>query len=166
MSGKLHDQLNEQINHELYSSYLYLSMAAYFDSLHLPGFAHWMRAQSGEEWTHALKFFDFLNDTGGRVRLRAIDEPPAEFPSPLAAFERALEHERHVSSLIHRLCDTAAEERNHPAREFLAWFVSEQVEEEKSADDVVARLKMAGDSGPALLLLDRDLAGRKAEDDG
>lgn len=165
MQDKMEKALNEQINAELYSSYMYLSMAAYFDDVNLPGCAHWMRLQAEEENEHAMKFFDFIQERGGRVRLTAIDAPPAEWKSPVAAFQETLKHERHVTSLIHGLVDLAAELNDHPTSNFLQWFVDEQVEEEASADEVLQRLKMVGDHGPGLFMVDRELGGRSESED-
>jgi len=160
MHDKMLKALNEQINAELYSGYMYLSMAAYFDDANLPGFAHWMRLQADEENEHAMKIFDFVLERGGRVQLTAIDTPPFEWDSPVAAFAATLEHEKHVTSLIHGLVDLAAELNDHATSNFLQWFVDEQVEEEASADEVLQQIKMVGDHGAGLLMIDRSLAGR------
>ncbi len=161
MKGAVSDAMGEQIRYEFYAAYLYLSMAGSFETANLSGFAHWMRAQAREEQEHALKFFDFLLDRGEEVRLRSIEEPPYAFRSPLDTFEQALEHEKQVTSLIHDLYDLAVRENDYPAQVFLNWFVSEQVEEEKSATEIVERLRMAGEDGPALLLLDREMGGER-----
>ncbi len=160
ISQKLEEAFNNQINAELYSSYLYLSMVAYFESTNLPGFGQWMRCQAQEEVTHAMKFFHFVHERGGRVKLTAIDGPPTEWASPLAAFEAAYAHEQKVSGMINDLVDLAIEERDHAANNFLQWFVSEQVEEEASADEVVNKIKLAGDRGGGLFMLDRELGSR------
>src|SRR5829696_8773223 len=154
--------INEQIKHEFFSSYLYLSMSAYFETLSLPCFASWMRVQSQEEHEHAMKFFDFLNDRGGSVELQALDQPAGEFQSPLDVFEQALAHERKITALIHRLYELALKENDYATQTLLQWFVTEQVEEEKNAGQIVEQLKMTGGEPSALLLLDRDLAGRGA----
>ncbi|RME80811.1 MAG: ferritin [Caldilineae bacterium] len=163
LSKKLQDAINEQINAELYSAYVYLSMAAYFEDQNLPGFAHWMRLQHDEEQVHAMKLFDFLVDRGARVVLKAIDAPPVEFESPLQVFEAALEHERKVTGLINDLYGLALEEGDYPTQVLLQWFISEQVEEEKSADDIVQQLRLVGDYPPGLLMLDREMAARQPE---
>jgi ferritin len=155
--------MNRQINAELHSAYLYLAMAAYFEHENLPGFAHWMRLQANEELAHALKFFDFIVERRGRVLLEPVGAVPTEWASPLAVFENALAHEQKVTGLIHGLVNLAVEERDHASDSFLQWFVDEQVEEEASADAVVQQLKLAGDSGVALLILDRELGARQAE---
>jgi ferritin len=157
---KVQDAMNEQLKNELYSAYLYLSMSAYFESVNLAGFASWMRVQAQEEQFHALKFFDFVNERGGRVVLKAIDQPPVEFDSPLAVFEETLAHEKKVTSLIHDLYALAVQENDYASQVFLQWFVSEQVEEEQSAEAILASLRMVGDKGQALLMLDRELGQR------
>jgi ferritin len=158
--------MNEQIKNELYSGYLYLSMSAYCESINLPGFAHWMRMQEQEERIHALKFFDFVNERGGRVVLQAIDQPPAEFRSPLDILEKTLEHEQKVTAMINDLYALAAQEKDYASQIFLQWFVTEQVEEEDSASQIVETLKMIGDNRQALLMLDRELGGRQAPQAG
>jgi ferritin len=160
LSKTIQNAINQQIKHEFYSSYLYLAMSAYFENLSLPGFAHWMRVQSGEEHGHAMKFFDFINDRDGVVELQALDQPPGEFQSPLAVFEQALAHERKVTGLIHQLYALAAKENDYAAQTLLHWFITEQVEEEKSANQIVEQLKMTGGDSVALLMLDRELGGR------
>jgi ferritin len=162
ISATVQNAINDQIKHEFYSSYLYLSMSAYFETLSLPGFARWMRVQSQEEHEHAMKFFDFINDRGGTVELQALDQPPGEFQSPLDVFEQALGHERKVTSLIHKLYELALKENDYATQTLLQWFITEQVEEEKNAGQIVEQLKMTGGEPSALLLLDRDLAGRGA----
>lgn len=160
------DAINEQINHEFESAYVYLSMSAYFEAANLPGMAGWMRAQAQEELTHGMRLFDYLNDRGDRVVLRSVAEPPAEWESPLHVFESALNHERKITRLIHDLYGIAQKENDLPTLVALQWFITEQVEEEKTADLIVQQLKMVGDDRPALLLLDRDLGERKSEDEG
>ena len=159
MLGKaVQDAMNEQIKNELYSAYQYFSMAAYCESVNLPGFAHWMRAQSREELEHAMKFYDFILDRSGRVVLQAIDQPVVEFGSPLEVFEQVLEHEQKVTAMINELYGLAVRENDYASQTFLQWFVTEQVEEEKNAGDVVETLKMVGDTSEALFLLDRELS--------
>ena len=152
--------LNAQVNAELYSAYLYLSMSAQFGSKNLPGFANWMRVQCQEEMVHAMKFYDFIIERGGQVVLQAIEGPPTEWETPLAAFEAAYKHEQHVTSLINKLVDLAASESDHATHIFLQWFVTEQVEEEANADAVVQQLKLVGDSVQGLFMVDRELAQR------
>jgi ferritin len=154
------EALNEQLNAELYSSYLYLSMSAYFDSQNLAGMADWMRIQTQEELIHATKFFEFINDRDGRVLLTRIEAPKTEWTSPLDAFEDALQHERKVTGLINDLVDLSLGEKDHASNTFLQWFVTEQVEEEAAAKTVVDKLKMIGDKPVALYMLDGQLGQR------
>lgn len=159
---KMQEALNKQINAELYSSYLYLSMAAYFLSINLNGFAHWMRTQAREEVGHAMRFYDFINERAGRVTLYPVEGPPTEWDSPLAVFEAAYKHEQKVSGLIGDLVDLTIEKRDHATNNFLQFFVAEQVEEEASVDEVVQKLKLVGDDPNGLFLVDRELAERPA----
>ncbi len=152
--------LNNQINAELYSSYLYLSMSSYFQSVNLPGFANWMRIQALEELVHADKLYNFVIERGGRVILAAIDAPPEDWKSPLNTFEAAYRHEQKVTSLINDLVDLAIKENDHATNIFLQWFVTEQVEEEASADEVVQKLKLTGGQGNSLFMLDKELSQR------
>ena len=160
LSKKMNDALNEQINAEFYSAYLYLSMKAYFASVNLRGFAKWMLAQTQEECMHAMKLYDFVNERGGRVLLKAIDGPVTEWPSPLAAFEAVYAHEQKVTGLINGLVNLAVEEKDHVTNNFLQWFVDEQVEEEESANAVVERLKVVGDSAEGRGVIDKELGQR------
>ena len=160
MNERMRNALNEQINAELYSSYLYLSMASYFKRLNLDGFARWMEIQALEEVSHAMKFFDFVNNRGGKVDLKAIGGPPTTWGSPLSAFEAVYEHEVKVTGLIYNLADIAAAEKDHTTGNLLQWFLTEQVEEEASADSVVQKLKLIGGEGANLYLLDQELAQR------
>lgn len=162
-SDKVQAALNEQIKHELYAAYLYLSMMNWFEAESLPGFAHWMRLQCREELAHAMKIVDFINDRGGRVELEAIDQPPVDFDSPLAVMRQALEHEREVTRKIDALYELSMDEGDYPAQVMLQWFVTEQVEEEKGAGDIVDQLELAGESGGALLVLDGKLRDREPE---
>jgi ferritin len=160
LSDTMAKALNEQINAELHSAYLYLAMAAHFDAENLAGFAHWMKAQAQEEVGHAMKFYGYVNERGKKVALTAIDGPATEWASPLAAFEAAYKHECMISGRINKLVDLAAGENDHATAGFLQWFVAEQVEEEASTDEVVQKLKMIGDRPHALYMLDRELARR------
>ncbi len=159
---KVQAAINEQIKNELYSAYLYLAMSAHFEAESLGGLASWMRVQAREEVTHGMKLFDYLNDRGGRVELKAIAAPPATFESPLAIFREAYAHEQEVTASIHALYALAAREDDYATQATLTWFVNEQVEEEKSAADIVAQLELVGDNRPALLVLDQALGARKA----
>lgn len=160
-SKKIQDAVNAQIKRELESAYIYLSMAAYFDSINLPGFAHWMKMQFQEEQAHAFKFYDYIYDRGCRVVLQAIDQPPVEFQSPLDAFEKTLAHEQKVTGHIHDLYALAIEEKDFASQIILQWFVEEQVEEEKTAGDIVDTLKRIGDNDHAMIMLDRELGQRQ-----
>jgi len=160
ISEKMSNALNGQLNAELYSAYLYLSMEAYFQAANLPGFANWMRVQAQEEQCHAMKFYDFINERGGRVILQQIQAPPNEWDSPLAVFEVVLAHEKKVTGLINGLVDLAIEEKDHAANSFLQWFVDEQVEEEDSAGTIVGQLKLIKESPQALFLMDKELSQR------
>ena len=157
---EVQEAINDQINAELYSSYLYYSMAAYFESLSLKGFSHWMRVQALEELTHVQKFFAYLNDRGSQVMLKAIEAPPSEWSSPLAAFEAAYAHEVKVTSLVNALMDLALAESDHATCNFLQWFVAEQVEEEASADEIVQKLLLVDKSEGGLFLLDQEMDKR------
>ena len=160
ISNKMEEALNGQINAELYSAYLYLSMESYFRSLNLSGFANWMRVQVQEELMHAIKIYDFVNERGGRVTLKAIEGPPTKWESPLAVFEAVYAHEQKVTGLINELVDLAIKEKDHATNTFLQWFVNEQVEEEDSADQVVQKLKMIKNDPGRLFLVDRELGQR------
>ncbi len=160
LNKTIQDAMNEQIKNELYSAYLYLSMSAYCESINLAGFAHWMRVQAQEEVGHAVKFYGFIHDRGGRVVLQAIDQPPVEFQSPLDVFEKTLEHEQKVTAMIHDLYTLAVQEKDYASQIFLQWFVTEQVEEEDNASQIVETLEMIGDNRQSLLMLDRELSGR------
>ena len=163
-SDSIRDALNAQLNKELYSSYLYLSMAAHFEATNLPGFATWMKGQSREEYEHAMKFWDYIYDRGGSVTLLSIDQPETTFKSPLDAFEKALQAEKDNTEQIHKLYAMAVEQKDYPTQVFLNWFIEEQVEEEKTAGQIVDTLKLVDDSSASLLLLDRELGARRSED--
>jgi ferritin len=160
LSEKMEAALNKQVNAELYSAYLYLSMAAYFESEGLDGFAKWMEIQTMEEMSHAKKIYDYINERGGRVILETIENPKSNWSSALEAFEDAYKHEQYVSSLINNLVDIAIEEKDHATNNFLQWFVAEQVEEEASADEIVQKLKLVGNRGNAIFMMNRELGQR------
>jgi len=160
ISKKMAEALNRQVNAEFYSAYLYLSMEAYFVSVNLPGFANWMRAQIQEEAMHAMKIYDFVNERGGRVLLKSIEQPPTEWESPLAAFEAAYKHEQKVTGLINDLVNLAIEEKDHASNAFLQWFVNEQVEEEASVNEVAQKLKKINNAPAGQFLIDRELGQR------
>jgi ferritin len=162
LSKKIETSLNEQLNAEMYSSYLYLSMNAFFKSINLDGFANWMQAQAQEELMHAMKFYDFINQRGGRVVLSQIEAPPIEWSSPVEVFEETLKHEQKVTGLINGLVEIALAEHDHATNIFLQWFVTEQVEEEESVGNVLQQLMLLGDEKNGLFMIDRELAKRTA----
>jgi ferritin len=160
MNEKVEKALNEQLNKELFSAYLYASMAAYFESKNLKGFSNWMTIQAQEETTHAKKFYDFINDRGGRVRLTAIEGPKQDWKSASEVFEETLEHERSITASINDLLSVAREHKDNASEIFLQWFVTEQVEEEANVDDVLNQVKMVESAPGGLFLLDRELGQR------
>ncbi|HSQ74712.1 MAG TPA: ferritin [Bacteroidota bacterium] len=160
LSKSMQDALNEQIKNEIQSAYIYLAMAQHCESVNLPGFAHWLTQQWNEEMSHAMKFVDYVNDRGGRVLLGAIEKPQAEYASPLAVFKQVLAHEQKVTGMINKLYALALKENDYASQVELQWFIKEQVEEEKNAGDIIEQLKMIGDSGTPLIMLDRQLGSR------
>ena len=160
LNSAVEQALNDQIQKEFHSAYIYLGMSAYFEAENLPGAAHWMRHQAEEEQEHAMKIFDFVNDRGGRVALQAIGEPAAMYSSPLAVFEAAYAHEQKVTKSIHDLYALAVKEADYPTQVMLQWFIDEQVEEEANASELIDWLSMAGDDKAALLMLDHELKSR------
>jgi ferritin len=163
LSKKLLDALNLQINNELYSSYLYLSMAAHFEAANLPGFANWMRIQSDEETGHGMKFYHYINERSGRVVLQAIAKPPVDYKTPLDVMKKVLEHENKVTGTIEALYELSLKEKDYPTQVMLQWFISEQVEEEKNASDIIELLKNIGDSPAGLAMVDQRLGYRKKD---
>jgi ferritin len=161
LSKKMQDALNEQIKEELASAYIYLSMAAYCESINLSGFARWMQAQSNEEMEHAMKFYGYVHERGGRVVLEALEQPPVGFDGPVDVFEKTLAHEQYITGRIHNLYALATEEKDYASLGLLQWFVDEQVEEESTAGEILETLKMIGDKGQALYMLDRQLGSRE-----
>ncbi len=161
ISKKMEEAINKQINEEMYSAYLYLSMAALFAVLNLMGFHHWLFVQYHEELEHAEKFYKYLIERGGKVNLMAIKEPDKTWKSPKEAFEAVLKHEQHITGKINELVDLAEAEKDRATFAMLQWFVNEQVEEEAHAQEIVAKLEMIGDHKQGLLMLDRELAQRK-----
>ncbi|MCF6465318.1 ferritin [Clostridium sp. Cult2] len=159
-SEKLLKELNNQFNFELLSGYYYMAMAAYCASEDYDGFANFFIVQAQEEYTHAMKFFDFINDMGGRVTTLAMEEPKNEYESLIEVFEKALSHERLVTSKIYKLMDMAKEEKNHASISFLQWFVDEQLEEENSMDSILKNLKRMDGNFQGIYLLDKELATR------
>ena len=152
--------LNGQINAELYSAYLYLSMSACFQGLGRKGFSQWMRVQAAEEMVHVMKLYDYVQERGGKATLTTVEGPPTAWDSPLAAFEQAYAHEQKVTGLINGLVDLAVQQSDHAAHSFLQWYVTEQVEEEASASAVVADLRAVAEDSQGLLMLDRELGQR------
>lgn len=153
--------LNKQINEELFSSYLYLSMSNHFSSLNLDGFANWMRLQSQEEYAHGMKIYDYILQRDGKVVLTKIETPKATWKSPLEVFQETLKHERHISNCIHNIVTLANQEKDHATSNFFQWFISEQVEEEANAVNIVEKVKMVGDNKSGLFMLDREMGQRQ-----
>ena len=160
LKKKMLKVLTRQINEEMYSGYLYLSMESYFHSVSLSGFATWMRVQAQEELAHAMKFYDYVNERGGRVLLDSINQPDSEWETPLAAFEQIMAHEEKVTALVNELMDLAIAEQDHATKIFLQWFVSEQVEEEASVGEVLNKLRLIQADSSGLFMLDAELAKR------
>lgn len=160
LKEKVLNAINNQINAEFYSAYLYLSMSAYFMNKGLPGFGNWMFVQYQEELTHCNKFFRYVNERGGRVLLKGIDPVPVDFDGIIDVFEKTLAHEQHVTDLINKLVDVAIEESDHATQSFLKWFVDEQVEEEANANEILDTLKLINGQGNGIFLLDREMRQR------
>lgn len=160
-SEKLMNQLNDQFNFELLSGYYYMAMASYCESENMRGFAHFLQKQAVEEYEHAMKFYEFINDIDGRVKMQAMDEPKNEFDSFLEVFQTALHHEQVVTSRIYDLLNLAKEENDYPTMQFLQWFVEEQVEEEASMKDIIFKLEGIEGKFTGLYLLDKELARRE-----
>jgi ferritin len=160
LTKKIEEALNAQIKAEMWSANLYLSMSAYFYGQGLPGFASWMKVQYLEEKDHALKFFEYIVDRGGKVEMTAIDEVPTSWDSPLATFESTQKHEQIVSALIGNLMEIAIAEKDHATQSMLKWYIDEQVEEEKNAQTILDGLRMIKDNGYGLYMLDKELATR------
>lgn len=163
INQKIESALNKQINEEFFSSYLYLSMSAYFDSKNLQGFANWMSIQSQEEYQHAMKIYDYLMLKGGTVKLDQIGKPKTEWKNPLEVFTETLEHEQHISKCIYDIIDLALEVKDHATHSFFQWFVTEQVEEEATVMKIVEDLKLIGENSNGIFLLDRELGTRQAQ---
>ncbi len=160
ITKRMEEALNGQINKEFYSAYLYLAMSAYCNQINMPGAEHWFRMQYDEEILHMAKIFDYVMQHGGSAHLQQINEPPREFGTVLEIFETSLKHEQFVTRSINKLLDVAVKEKDHATQVFLQWFITEQVEEEANVDDIVQRLKLAGDNGGALMMMDEKLALR------
>jgi len=162
LSKKMQDALNNQLNEEMYSSYLYLSIAAHFEEQNMKGFANWFKIQSHEEYGHALKFYGFIAQTGGVVKLKQIGAPKASWKSVMEAFKDTLAHEKKITGLIHKLVDLAMQSKDYATNNFLQWFVTEQVEEEATVEEILHKLEMIGDNKGGLYMLDRELGARGA----
>jgi Ferritin-like protein len=160
LSKLLEKEINDQINYEFWSAQLYISMSAHFAGLGLPGFAHWMYVQYQEETTHAIKFFNYVIERGGRVEVQPIKEVPVSWDSTLSVFVETMEHEQKVTARINHLADTAVAEKDHATQSMLRWFIDEQVEEEANAKAIVDTLKLVKDNGYAIYSLDKELAAR------
>lgn len=157
---KIEEAINDQIKWELWSSYLYLSMAAYFADMGLTGFANWMKVQEQEEKFHATRFYDFTIERGGRVKLQTLEAPEHTWESPLHAFKEVLKHELGVTARINHLMNLAIEEKDHATASYLKWFIDEQVEEEANVQDAINKLKLVEGNPSALYLLDKEMAAR------
>ena len=162
ISEKMLKALNTHLNEELYSSYLYLSMAAYFEAKNLKGFANWMRIQASEEQMHGMKFFNFILQKGGKVSLAQINAPELDWKSISEVFADTLKHEQKISSLINKLVEVAMTEKDYATNTFLQWFVTEQVEEEANVEEIIQKIEMIGDNKGGLYMLDRELGSRAA----
>jgi ferritin len=165
LNKKVEEEINKQINAELHSAYLYLSMSAYFEAQGLAGFANWMKIQWQEEITHAMKFFDYVNDRGGRVLLQPIAAVEQQWDRPLQAFEATLEHEQKVTSLINNLYEVALDAKDHATASMLKWFIDEQVEEEANAQEIIDNLRMVEGKGNGLFMIDREMKQRTFVDE-
>ena len=162
VSKKMIDALNNHLNEEFYSSYLYLSMAAYLETKNLKGFANWFKIQSQEEYGHGMKFYGFINQVGGKVNLKAIKAPKTNWKSIMEVFAETLAHEKHISGLINKLVGQAMQGKDYATNNFLQWFVTEQVEEEATVEEIINKLEMIGDAKSGLFMMDRELGARTA----
>ena len=161
VSDKVQNAFNKQIQKEFYSAYLYLAMSTYSESKNLPGFAKWLKVQYNEEITHAMKLMDYLNERGGKVVLESIDAPGHDFGSPVEVFEEVVKHEQSITESINKLYETSLKEKDYAAQIFLQWYITEQVEEEASAEAVLEKLKLIGDKGSSILYIDKELGKRE-----
>lgn len=164
INEKLKQAINDQINKEFYSSYLYLAMAAHFDAIALPGFAKWMKVQAAEEWSHGMKFYEYLYEAGSSVELKAIELPPAKFGTPKEIFQQVFAHEQLVTASINAIYFLAKEENDPKTELMLHWFINEQVEEEKNARDLIDQLEMAGSGSFGILFMDKHVLGARKAD--
>ena len=162
VSKKMIDALNNHMNEEFYSSYLYLAMAAHFEDKNLNGFANWFKLQSQEEYGHAMKFYGYINQVRGKVSLKAIKAPKSSWKSIMEAFKQTFDHEKHITGLINKLVRQAIQEKDYATNNFLQWFVTEQVEEEATVEEIINKLELVGDAKSGLFMLDRELGARGA----
>lgn len=160
ISNKMQEAMNDQIQAELYSAYLYQAMSVYCEAQNLKGFAHWLKAQHHEETSHANKLIEHLLDRGGKVQLKALEAPPADFGAPASVFEQVLAHEKHVTECIHKLYEVALAEKDYAAQILLQWFITEQVEEEATASAILEKLKMIPEKSGGLFYIDKELGKR------
>lgn len=160
LSKKMQDALNKHLTEEFYSSYLYLSMSAHFEALNWKGFANWFRIQSQEEYGHAMKFYAYILQAGGKVTLKQVDAPKTTWKSVMEAYKDTLAHEQKITGLIHKLVDLAMQSKDYATNNFLQWFVTEQVEEEATVEEIIHKLEMIGDNKGGLYMLDRELGAR------
>lgn len=160
ITAKLEEALNGQINKEMYSAYLYMAMSSHSKSIGLDGFANWFMVQYHEEMLHAMKIYEYVNSQGGKVKLKALEEPPSEFESPLDMFQKTLKHEQFITKSINDLMDMAISEKDHATSIFLQWYVTEQVEEEENDNEILAKLDLVGTDKAGLFILDKELAAR------
>ncbi len=160
LSKKMEKALNEQINKEMYSAYLYMSMSSFSTNKGLPGFANWFMVQYKEEMEHAMKIYDYVNSQGGKVKLMTIDEPPSDFKDPMDMFQKTLKHEKYVTQCINELVDLSIKEKDYATQIFLQWFVTEQIEEEGNDNEIISKLELAGSKGNGLFMIDKELGTR------
>ncbi len=160
LTKKIEEALNEQLNRELYSAYLYMSMSSVCTNMGLKGFANWFMVQYHEEMFHAMKFYEYINLQGGRVTLKLLAQPPSEFASPLEMFTKTLEHEQFITRSINDLVELSISEKDHATQILLHWYVTEQVEEESNDNEIIAKLRIIRDDPQGLMMLDKELAGR------
>jgi len=160
LGKKMENALNEQVNREMYSAYLYMSMSSHFSHIGLKGFANWFMVQYHEEMMHAMKIYEYMNLQGGRILLKSLKQPPSEFASPLDAFNKTLDHEQFITKSINDLMELALAEKDHASQIFLQWYVTEQVEEESNDNEIISQLKIIRDDPNGLMMLDRELAAR------
>jgi ferritin len=163
ISEKMETELNKQIKAEFYSAYLYQAMSAWFETQNLSGFAHWMQMQAKEEWEHGMKFYKYILERGGTIKLQQLEAPPMKWKSPLAVFKDSYAHEQEVTDRIERLMDLAKKSKDYATESMLKWFIDEQVEEEAQALEIVEKLKLIGDNTNGIFMMDSFLGKRKGD---